>query len=105
MRLSYSGNSILHPTSLYAPHKKRETAALAAASLILHRLTDDVPDSIGGVTFHLRRGVGVGTEREARVVVSQCTGQRLDIHAVFKGQRGEGVSEVMEAYVFRADCF
>ena len=91
MRLSYSGNSILHPTSLYAPHKKRETAALAAASLILHCLTDDIPDGIGGVSFHLRRGVGVGAESEACVIVSQRAGQRLDVHAVLEGQRGEGV--------------
>ena len=33
--------------------------------LCLHRLSDDVPDGIGGVTFHLRRSVGVGTEGEA----------------------------------------
>lgn len=84
MRLSYSGNSILHPTSLYAPHKKRETAALAAASLILHRLTDDVSNGIGGVTLHLRCGVGVGAEGEASVVVSQRSGQCLDIHAVLE---------------------
>ena len=57
----------------------------------LHRLTDDVSDGIGGVTFHLRRGVGVGAEGKARVVVSQRTGQRLDVHAVLEGQRGEGV--------------
>ena len=59
--------------------------------LCLHRLSDDVPDGIGGVTFHLRRSVGVGAEGEACVIVSQRAGQRLDVHAVFKGQRGEGV--------------
>ena len=59
--------------------------------MCLHRLTDDIPDSIGGITFHFRRGVGVGAEGEASVVVSQRTGQRLDVHAVLEGQRGEGV--------------
>ena len=59
--------------------------------MCLHRLTDDVSDGVGGVTFHLRRGVGVGTEREASIVMPQCTGQRLDVHAVFEGQRGEGM--------------
>ena len=59
--------------------------------LCLHRLTDNIPDSIGGVTLHFRRGVGVGAEGEARIVVTQRTGQRLDVHAVFEGQRGEGV--------------
>ena len=47
--------------------------------------------------------MGVGAEREARVIVAQRSGQRLDIHAVLEGQRGEGVSEVMKAYVLRAD--
>ena len=79
------------------------SVSLPTIFLCLHRLTDDVPDGVGGVSFHLRRGVGVGTEREARVVVSQRTGQRFDIHAVLERQRGEGVSEVVEAYVLRAD--
>ena len=35
--------------------------------------------------------MGVGAESEARVIVSQCAGQRLDVHAVLEGQRGEGV--------------
>ena len=47
--------------------------------------------------------MGVGAEGKARVIVSQCAGQRLDVHAVLEGQRGEGVSEVVEAYVLRAD--
>ena len=42
-------------------------------------------------SHHIRRGVGVGAEGKARVVVSQRTGQRLDVHAVLEGQRGEGV--------------
>ena len=71
--------------------------------LCLHRLSDDVPDGVGGVTLHPLRGVGVGAEGKARVVVAQRTRQRLDIHAVLEGQRGEGVSEVVEAYVLRAD--
>ena len=33
--------------------------------LCLHRLTDDVSDGVGGVTLHLRCGVGVSAEREA----------------------------------------
>ena len=59
--------------------------------MCLHRLTDDIPDGVGGVTFHLLRGVGVGAEGKARVVVAQRAGQRFDVHAVLEGQRGEGV--------------
>ena len=35
--------------------------------------------------------MGVGAEGKARVVVSQRTGQHLDVHTVLEGQRGEGV--------------
>ena len=73
------------------------SAPLPTIFLCLHRLTDDVSDGVGGVTFHLRCGVGVGAEGEARVIVSQRAGQCLDVHAVLEGQRGEGVPEVMEA--------
>ena len=73
--------------------------------LCLHRLTDDAADGVGGGALHPLRGVGVGAEGKARVVVSQRTGQRLDIHAVLEGQRGEGVSEVVKPDVFRADGF
>ena len=69
----------------------------------LHGLADDAADGVGGGALHSLRGVGVGAESEARVVVSQRAGQRLDVHAVLEGQRGEGVSEVVEAYVLRAD--
>ena len=57
----------------------------------LHGLADDAADGVGGVTLHPLRGVSVGAEGKARVVVAQRTRQRLDIHAVLEGQRGEGV--------------
>lgn len=69
----------------------------------LHGLADDAADGVGGVTLHPLRGVGVGAEGKARVIVSQCAGQRLAVHAVLEGQRGEGVSEVVKPDVFRAD--
>ena len=69
----------------------------------LHGLADDAADGVGGGTLHPLRGVGVGAESEARVVVSQRTGQRLDVHSVLEGQRGEGVSEVVKPDVLRAD--
>ena len=39
--------------------------------------------------------MGVGAESEARIIVSQCAGQRLDVHAVLEGQRGERVTNAM----------
>ena len=69
----------------------------------LHGLADDAADGVGGGALHSLRGVGVGAEGKARVIVSQRAGQRLDIHAVLEGQRGEGVSEVVKPDVFRTD--
>ena len=57
----------------------------------LHGLADDAADGVGGGALHPLRGMSVGAESEARVVVSQRAGQCLDIHAVLEGQRGEGV--------------
>ena len=34
----------------------------------LHGLADDAADGVGGVTLHLRRGVGVGAESEAHAI-------------------------------------
>ncbi len=39
--------------------------------------------------------MSVGAEGKARVVVSQRTGQRLDVHAVLEGQRGERMTNAM----------
>ena len=70
-----------------------------------HLLADDPADGVRGVLFHLGRGVGVGVQGEASRVVAQGTGQRFHVHAAFQGQRGEGVAQVMEPDVFRADSF
>lgn len=70
----------------------------------LHGLADDAADGVGGGALHPLRGVGVGAEGKARVVVAQRTGQRFDIHAVLERQRGEGVSEVVKPDVLRTDC-
>ena len=38
----------------------------------LHGLADDAADGVGGGALHSLRGVGVGAEGKARVIVSQC---------------------------------
>ena len=70
-----------------------------------HLLADDPADGVGGVLFHLGRGVGVGVQREPCRVVAQRAGQRFHVYPAFQGQRGEGVSEIMEPNVLRADGF
>ena len=70
-----------------------------------HLLADDPADGVGGILFHLRRGVGVGIQREPRRVVAQRAGQRFHVYPAFQGQCGEGVAQVMESDVLRADGF
>ena len=50
----------------------------------LHGLADDAADGVGGGALHSLRGVGVGAEGKARVIVSQRAGQRFDVHAVLE---------------------
>ena len=70
-----------------------------------HLLADDPTDGIGGILLHLRRGVGVGVQGEPRRIVAQRAGQRFHVYPAFQRQRGEGVSEIMEPDVLRADGF
>ena len=68
-----------------------------------HLLADDPTDGVCSVLFHLRRGMGVGVQREPSRVVAQGAGQRFHIHPAFQRQRGEGVSEIVKPDVLRAD--
>ena len=70
-----------------------------------HLLADDPADGVGGILFHLRRGVGVGVQGEPRRIVAQRAGQRFHVYPAFQRQRGEGVSEIMKPDMFRADGF
>ncbi len=47
--------------------------------------------------------MSVGVQGEPSRVVTQGTGQRFHVHPAFQRQRGEGVSEIMEPDVLRAD--
>ena len=56
-----------------------------------HILIDHVANGVRRLPAHLLSGVGVGVQREACAVVAQRVGERLHIHAVLEGQRGEGM--------------
>ena len=64
---------------------------LSGPVFLPHLLADDPADGVGGILFHLRRGVGVGVQREPRRIVTQRAGQRFHVHPAFQRQRGEGV--------------
>ena len=68
-----------------------------------HLLADDPTDGVRCVLFHLGRGVSIGVQREPRRVVAQRAGQRFHVHPAFQRQRGEGVAQVMEPDMLRAD--
>ena len=70
-----------------------------------HLLADDTADGVCGVLLHLGRGVGIGVQGEPSRVVTQGTGQRFHVHPAFQRQRCEGMSEVVEPDVLRADGF
>ena len=78
---------------------------LSGPVFLPHLLADDAADGIGSVLLHLGRGVGVGVQGEPRRIVAQRAGQRFHVYPAFQGQRGEGMSEVVEPDVFRADGF
>ncbi len=70
-----------------------------------HLLADDNANGVRRVLLHLCRGVGVGVQCETRRIVAQRAGERFRIYSAFQRQRGEGVAQVMESDVLRADGF
>ena len=56
-------------------------------------------------SHHIRRGVGVGAEGEARAVMPQGAGQGLHIHPILERQRCEGVPEIVKPNMLGADGF
>ena len=57
----------------------------------LHHLCHEAAYSLCGFLLLLPGGVGVGTESEPRVIVSQHTADRFHVHAVLQRQRREGM--------------
>ena len=65
----------------------------------LHHLCHEAAHGLSGFILLLAGGVGVGSQGEARVVVPQHGRNRFYIDAILKCQRGECVSEIVEADV------
>ena len=61
------------------------------AGLLLHHLGHEAAHGFRRLVLHLPGGVGIGAQGETRVIVPQHTGDRLDVHTVLQGQRGEGM--------------
>ena len=67
----------------------------------LHHFRHKVSHLLRCLFLHLPCGVGVGSQGEPCIVVSQHTGYCLHIHPILQSQGSEGVPEVMEPDVFQ----
>ena len=56
-----------------------------------HHLRHEIAHLFGGALLHLPRDVGIGSQRKARVEVTEHTGYRFHVHAVLQCQGRECV--------------
>ena len=56
--------------------------ALCFSLLFSHHLRHEIAHLFGGALLHLPRDVGIGSQRKARVEVTEHTGYRFYVHAV-----------------------
>ena len=73
--------------------------------LFSHNLFHEIAHLFGGTLLHLPCDVGVGSQREARVEVSEHTGYRFHVYAVLECQRCECVSQVVKSQMFQSCVF
>lgn len=88
-RLTYEENCMFLCNKLteFLPERQHRTgiSSPGAASCLfwrLHRLPNHIPHGIRRLPHHVRCGMGVGAESEARAVMPQGAGQGLHIHPV-----------------------
>ena len=70
-----------------------------AAFPALHDLRHKIPHRLRRPVLLLPGGVGVGTEGEARVVVSQHTADRFHVYTVLECQGCESMTQIVEANI------
>ena len=64
---------------------------LSAALLFLHDLCHEITHLFGSALLHLPRDVGVGSQCESRVEMTEHTGYRFHVYAVLERQGCECV--------------
>ena len=74
---------------------------LSAALLFLHNLCHEIAHLFGGAFLHLTCNVGVGSQRESCVEMTEHTGYRFHVYAVLERQRCECVPQVVKSQVFQ----
>ena len=73
--------------------------------LFSHHLRHEISHLFGGTFLHLARDVGVGSQREACVEVTEHTRYGFHVHAILECQGRECVSQVMKSQVFQSCIF
>ena len=68
------------------------SAALCFSAACSHDLRLEITHLFGGALLHLPRDVGVGSQREARVEMTEHTRYGFHVHAVLERQCRECVS-------------
>ena len=63
---------------------------------------EDVPHRLRRFELGVGGDVGVGVQRKTRRVVAQHGGHRFHVHAVLQGHRCEGVTEIVEPYLWQS---
>ena len=58
---------------------------LSAALLFLHNLRHEIAHLFGCAFLHLACGMGVGSQCESRVEMTEHTGYRFHVYAVLQG--------------------
>lgn len=65
--------------------------------MVLQDLCHKISHGFCRLILRLSGGVGVGSERESGIVVSQHTADGFHVYTVLEGQGGEGVPKLMQA--------
>ena len=73
--------------------------------VFLPYLRHEVAHGLRRLVLLLAGGVGVGSQGESCVVMSQHGRDRFDVHTVLKGQGGEGMAEIVEPKVPQSGVF
>ena len=78
---------------------------LSDALFVLHDLCHEIPHLLGSAFLHLACDVGVGSQCEAHVEVSEHTRYCFHVYAVLQSQGCECMSQVVKSQVFQSSIF
>ena len=79
--------------------------ALCFLTACSHHLRHEIAHLFGGALLHLPRDVGVGSQCESRVEMTEHTRYGFHVHAVLERQCRECMSQVMKSQVFQSCVF